>query len=166
MQASALLLHWGSYRRAHNVRVLIVYFSFLLCCPLCFQGSAQIRQREGFLVFGNFSLFKTPFLGQNSVPPSFVSFFVFYIFFLPPFEDLGCFSGCLMSSAGIQKLFCGIYLAFKCSFDEFVGEKVFSPSYSSAILAPPQASVFGLKKIVLHTNKQLGSIYERISENN
>ena len=42
-----------------------------------------------------------------------------------PFEDLGCFSGCLMSSAGIQKLFCGIYLAFKCSFDEFVGEKFF-----------------------------------------
>ena len=43
-----------------------------------------------------------------------------------PFEDLGCFSGCLMSSAGIQKLFCGIYSAIKCSFDEFVGEKVFS----------------------------------------
>ena len=64
-------------------------------------------------------------------------FFVFYIFFLPPFEDLDCFSGCLMSSAGIQKLFSGIYLVFKCSFDEFVGEKVFSPSYSSAILAPP-----------------------------
>ena len=44
-----------------------------------------------------------------------------------------------MSSAGIQKLFCGIYSAFKCSFDEFVGEKVFSPSYSSTILAPPSA---------------------------
>ena len=42
-----------------------------------------------------------------------------------------------MSSAGIQKLFCGIYSTFKCSFDEFVGEKVFSPSYSSTILAPP-----------------------------
>ena len=54
-----------------------------------------------------------------------------------PFKDLGCFSGCLMSSAGIQKLFRGIYLAFKCSFDEFVGEKVFCPYYSSAILAPP-----------------------------
>ena len=63
-------------------------------------------------------------------------------FFLPPFEDLGCFSGRLMSSAGIQKLFCGIYSAFKCSFDEFVGEKVFSPSYSSAILAPPSAYGF------------------------
>ena len=42
-----------------------------------------------------------------------------------------------MSSAGIQELFCGIYSAFKCSFDEFVGEKVFSLSYSSTILAPP-----------------------------
>ena len=46
-----------------------------------------------------------------------------------------------MSSAGIQKLFCGIYSTFKCSFDEFVGEKVFSPSYSSAILAPPPSRV-------------------------
>ena len=46
---------------------------------------------------------------------------------------MGCFSGCLRSSAGIQKLFCGIYSAFKCSFGEFVGEKVFSPSYSSTI---------------------------------
>lgn len=32
-----------------------------------------------------------------------------------------------MSSAGIQKLFCGIYSAFKCSFDEFVGEKFVLP---------------------------------------
>ena len=92
-------------------------------------------------MFGNFCLFKTPFPGRNSVPPSFVSFFVFYIFFPPPFEDLGCFSGCLMSSASIQKLFCGIYSAFKFSFDEFVGEKVFSPSYSSTILAPPPSII-------------------------
>ena len=47
---------------------------------------------------------------------------------------MGCFSGCLMSSAGIQKLFYGIYSVFKCSFVEFVGEKVVSLSYSSAIL--------------------------------
>ena len=64
-------------------------------------------------------------------------FFVFYIFSYLLSKTMGCFSGCLMSSAGIQKLFCGIYLAFKCSFDEFVGEKVFSPSHSSTILAPP-----------------------------
>ena len=87
-------------------------------------------------MFGNFSLFKTPFPGRNSVPPFFVSFFVFYIFSYLLLKTMGFFSGCLMSSAGIQKLFCGIYSTFKCSFDEFVGEKVVSLSYSSAILAP------------------------------
>ena len=55
---------------------------------------------------------------------------------------MGCFSGCLMSSANIQKLFCGIYSAFKCSFDEFVGEKVVSLSYSSTILGPSLISPF------------------------
>ena len=49
-----------------------------------------------------------------------------------------CFSGCLMSSASTQKLFCEIYSALKCSFDEFVGKKVVSPSYSSAILGLPR----------------------------
>ena len=48
-----------------------------------------------------------------------------------------CFPGRLMSAASIQKLFCGIYSAFKCSFDEFVGEKVVSLTYSSAVLGPP-----------------------------
>ena len=79
------------------------------------------------------SFFKTPFPGLISIPTSFVSFFIFYIFSYLLSKTMGCFSGCLMSSAGIQKLFCGIYSAFKCSFDEFVGEKVVSPSYFSAI---------------------------------
>ena len=70
-------------------------------------------------------------------PTSFVSSLVFYIFSYLLLKTKGCFSGYLMSSAGIQKLFCGIYSAFKCSFDEFVGEKVVSPSYSSAILGLP-----------------------------
>ena len=134
---SALLLHCGSYCWAHNLWVLIIYFSSLLCCPLCFQGSPQTWQWERFLVFGNFSLFKTLFQGWSSIPTSFVSFFVFYIFSYLLSKTLGCFSGCLMSSASIQKLFCGIYSAFKHSFDEFVGEKVVSPSYFSTILGPP-----------------------------
>ena len=83
------------------------------------------------------SLFKTSFLGQSSIPTSFVAFFVFYIFSDLLSKTLGCFSGCLMSSASIQKLFCGLYPAFKCSSDEFVGEKVVFLSYSSAILGPP-----------------------------
>ena len=137
---SVLLLRWGSYRWACNLLLLIIYFFFsLLCCPLCFQGSPQTWQRECFLVFGNFSLFKIPFLGQNSLPTSFVSFFVSYIFSYVFSKTMNCFPGCLMSSASIQKLFCGIYSAFKCSFDEFVGEKVVSPSYSSTILGPPPA---------------------------
>ena len=95
-------------------------------------------------MFGNFSLFKTPFLGWRSVPTSFVSFFVFHIFSYLLSKTMGCFSGCLMSSASFQKLFCGIYSAFKCSFDEFVGEKVVSPSYSSTILGPPSLSLADL----------------------
>ena len=79
--------------------------------------------------------FKTPFLGCISVPTSFVSLFIFYIFSYLLSKTVGCFSGCLMSSASIQKLFCRIYSAFKCFFDEFVGKKVVSPCYSSAILA-------------------------------
>ena len=69
-----------------------------------------------------------------------LSFCLLY-FFLPPFEDNGCFSGCLMSSAGI-KLFCEIYSEFKCYFDEFGGEKVVSLTYSSAILGPPPQHYF------------------------
>ena len=78
----------------------------------------------------------TPFLPLLSL------FFVFYIFSYLFSKTMSCFSGCLMSSAGIQKLFCGIYSALKCSFDDFVGEKVVSPSYSSAILGlpPPMSS--------------------------
>ena len=140
MQASVLLFHWGSYCWACNLLVLIIYFSFLLCCPLCFQGLPQTWQRKCFLVFGNFCLFKTPFLGRDSLPgwsflpTSFVSFFIFYIFSYLFLKTMICFSGCLMSSASFQKLFCGIYSALKCSFDEFVREKVVSPSYSSTIL--------------------------------
>ena len=81
--------------------------------------------------------FKTPFLGHISIPTSFVSLFIFYVFSYLLSKTMGCFSGCLMSSASIQKLFCGICSAFKCSFNEFVGEKVVSPSYSSTILGLP-----------------------------
>ena len=78
-------------------------------------------------------LVKVSWLGKLVSVFWWVELYFFSLFSRAPFEDMGCFSGCLMSSAGIQKLFCGIYSTFKCSFDEFVGEKVFSPSYSSAI---------------------------------
>ena len=68
---------------------------------------------------------------------SFVSLFIFYIFSYLLSKTMGSFSGCLLSFAVIQRLFCGIYSVFKCSFVEFVGERVVSLSYSSAILEPP-----------------------------
>ena len=52
-------------------------------------------------------------------------------------KTMACFSGCLMSSASLQKLFCGVCSALKCSFEQFVREKVVFPSYSSTILGPP-----------------------------
>ena len=53
--------------------------------------------------------FKTLFRGWSSIPTSFVSLFLSFLFFsYLLLNTMGCFSGCLMSSAGIQKLLCGI----------------------------------------------------------
>ena len=57
-------------------------------------------------------------------------------------KRMGCLSGCLVSSASIQKLFYGGCSAFKRSFDEFMGKKVVSPSYSSTSLGPPPLYTF------------------------
>ena len=137
-----LLLHWGCYRWACNLWVLIIYLFFLRYVVLCASKAHHRLGSESVSWCLETSLFKTPFPRQSSIPTSFVSFFVFYIFSYFFLKTTGCFSGCLMSSAGIQKLFCGIYSAFKCSFDAFVGEKVVSPSYSSAILGPLPQKLF------------------------
>ena len=78
----------------------------------------------------------TPTPGPISVPNTFASLFIFYILSYLLSKTMGCLSGCLLSSTSVQKLFCGICSAFKCSFDKFVGDKVAYPSYSSAILGP------------------------------
>ena len=76
-------------------------------------------------MFGNFSSFMTPSLERGSVPNSFVSLSIFYLLSYLLLMPMGCLSGCLVYSASVQ-LFGGICLAFKCSFDEFVVEKVVS----------------------------------------
>ena len=117
-----------------------VCFSWL-CCPLRFQNSPQICQWEGFLLFGNFS-FMTPFPGCFSILNSFVSLFVFCVLSYLLLKKMGCLSGCLVSSNSVQKMLCGSCSAFKWSFNEFVGEKVVSLSYSSAILGLPSWITF------------------------
>ena len=121
-------------------------FNYLFIFPPCYVAlcASKAHHRLGSESVSwclETSLFKTPFPGQSSIPTSFVSFFVFYIFSYLLSKTLGCFSGCLMSSASIHKLFCGIYSVFKCSFDEFLGEKVVSPSYSSTILGLPSIQI-------------------------
>ena len=132
-----LLLCWESYRSARNLLVLIIFLPcyVALCASKAHHrlGSESVSwclERSLFLRLP--SQDGTPFLGQSCLPTSIVSFFVFYIFSYLFLKTMICFSGCLMSSASIQKLFCGIYSALKCSFDEFV-RKVVSLSYSSAI---------------------------------
>ena len=95
------------------------------------------------MVFGSF-LYYDSLPGRVSVPSSLVSLFIFYILSYLFSKMMGYFSGRLMSSASSQKLFCEVCSVFKCSFDEFVGEKVVSPSYSSAILAPPPSFNFSI----------------------
>ena len=113
------------------------FFFSQLRCLLRFQNSPQTRLWEGFLLFGNLSFFTTPSPGQVFVLNSFVSLSVFYILSYLLLKRGGCLSGWLVSSASVQKLFCGSCSAFKWSFDKFVGEKAVSLSYSSAILGPP-----------------------------
>ena len=83
------------------------------------------------------SSIKTPFPGWISVLSSFVSLFSFYILSYLLSKTMGCFSGRLMTSASNEKLFCEVCSVFSYSFDEFVGERVVSPSQSSTVLAPP-----------------------------
>ena len=130
-----LLLRWGSYCWVCNLLVLIIYLFFPSCyVALCVSKACHRLGRESVSWCLETSLLKIPFPGQSSLPTSFVSFFVFYIFSYLFLKTMICFSGCLMSSASIQKLFCGDFSVLKCSFDEFVREKVVSLSYSSAIL--------------------------------
>ena len=75
-------------------------------------------------------------------------------------KRLGCLSGCLGSSTSIQKLFCGNCSTLKWSFDEFVEEKVVSPSYFYAILRPPPTlSYFLVCLIIFPWNDILSNIF-------
>ena len=132
-RVSGLLLCWELQLGMQSVGFIYLFFSSWLCCSLRFQNSPQTRR--GFPGVWKL-LFKIPFPGQISIPNRFVFLFICYILFYLLLKTNGCLSGCLVSSASVQKLFCGICSAFKWSFEEFVGEEVVSPSYSFAILGP------------------------------
>ena len=119
----------GSYHWACNLWALVIYLFFL---PVMLPSEVPMLTTDSPVrVFPGVwkpLFFKTPFPGWISVPISVVSLFIFSIFSYRLSKTMGCFYGCQMSSASIQKLFCGIYSVFKCSFVEFVGERVVSLS--------------------------------------
>ena len=126
-----------------RVPLLVGYFSaFSSCLDCCVWGGLSVFccsvvpfYCEDFTqwVVLDYWLFKVSWLGKL------VSVFwcVEMDFFSLPSKTMGCFSGRLMSAASEQKLFCKLCSSFCCSLNEFVEEKVISPSYSSAILTPP-----------------------------
>ena len=143
MQAAALLLRWGSYHWAHNLWGLIIYLFFLPVMLPCVLPRLTTDLAVSVSWCLETSLFlRLPFQDEAPPLPLLSLFFCLLYFAYLLSKTTSCFSGCQMSSASIQKLFCEIYSAFKCSFDEFVGEKVVSPSYSSAILGPPRLLIF------------------------
>ena len=136
---SGLLLCWQLQLGMSSVGVFFSFFLFslLVMLPSEIPKLPTDLAVRGFPTGWKLLTFTTPSPGQVSIPNSFLSFFVFYILSYLLLKRMGCLSGCLVSSASIQKLFCGNNSAFKCSFDEFVGEKVVSLSYSSTILGLP-----------------------------
>ena len=118
-----------------SMNSVVIFFSFLqFCCPLWYQSSHWCQLWEGFLLHGNFFSFTTPSPGQLSILTlNPLSLFLSLSFVLPHFEEIG------LSFWGIwvQKLFCGSCSTGRWSFDVFVGERVVSASYSSAILGLP-----------------------------
>ena len=123
-------------------------FSYLFIFPPCYVAlcASKAHPRLGSKNVSwclETSLLKIPFPGRDflpgtELPPYLLCLFSHLLyFFLPVFEDNDLLFWVPGPSASIQKLFCGIYSVLKCSFDEFVREKVVSLSYSSAILGPP-----------------------------
>ena len=80
-------------------------FNYLFIFPPCYVAlcASKARHRLGSesvsWCLETSLFFKTPFPGWSSIPTSFVSLFIFYIFSYLLSKTMGCFSGCLMSSS-------------------------------------------------------------------
>ena len=84
-----LLLHWGSYRWARNLWVLIVYLFFL---PVMLPSVLPKLSTDSALrVFpGVWKLLLLRLSSRDGAPSlPLLSLFLSFIFFLPPFEDNG-----------------------------------------------------------------------------
>ena len=126
---------WGTSLLGVAVRHVICGVFFFSPGYVALQDSETPHRPAGERVSWCLELlFYDSLPGLVSIPNSFVSLFIFYILSYLLSNTMGCLCGCLVSSTSVQKFFCGICSVFRWSFDEFVGEKVFFLSCSSAIL--------------------------------
>ena len=89
MQASVLLLHWGSYHWACNLWVLIINLFFLLVMlPSVVPRLATDSAVRVFPGVWKLSFFLRPPSWDGALFLLCLSFYLLY-FFLPPFEDNG-----------------------------------------------------------------------------
>ena len=109
-------------------------------------------------MLGNFSSFKTTVPGQISVPTSFVSLFLFYILSHRLSKTMGCLSGSLMSSASIQKLFCGICSAFNVLSMNLWGESRLSVLFLRHLRTASElnSAFYRHSKLSFHSASDLG----------
>ena len=137
MQVSGLLLHWQSQLGTDSVEVFVCLFVFLpAMLPSAIPKLPTDSPVGAFPTVWKL-LLRGSFPGWVSIPSLFLCCFIFYIWSYLLSKGMSSVSGCLVSSASIQKLFCRSCPTFKWAFDECDGQKVVSPSYSSTILGPP-----------------------------
>ena len=140
MRASGLLLHWQLWLGVYSVG-LFFFFSPPSYVAL-WDSKTPHKPACERISYGLETSPPSQLLPQDGSPSlTLLSLFLSFIF-CPTSFQMDCLSGCLVSSASIQKLFCESCSAFKWSFDQTVGEKVVSPSYSSTILGMPPRSDF------------------------
>ena len=116
------------------------------CALLCGSEASPLCPPQSPPAKGLPSAWK-PFLLHSSLPlvqaPS-VFFCLCCFFFLLPYPGtwgVSCLLGGLRSSASVQWVFCRSCSTCRCISDVFVGRKMISTSYSSAILKVSSSSV-------------------------
>ena len=123
----------------HNLWVLFIYFFLLIMLPSEIPKLPTDPPVRGFPGVCKLLLLQDSLPGMGLHPQLFcLSFYLLY-FVLPPFKD----NMLTLSVPGIlhqhSEVVLWNLLSVQISFNEFVGEKVISPSYSSTILGllPP-----------------------------
>ena len=142
---SGLLLRW-ELQLGNNMWVLFIYFFLLIMLPSEIPKLPTDPPVRGFPGVCKLLLLQDSLPGMGLHPQLFcLSFYLLY-FVLPPFKD----NMLTLSVPGIlhqhSEVVLWNLLSVQISFNEFVGEKVVLPSYSSGILG-----LLPAKSIYLHT---------------